>query len=86
MTEKLQINQLLYHLFRHETGKLVSVLTRAFGSDHLELAEDVIEDSLLKAVSRWENPAMPENPSAWLFRVAKNKALNILTREKYKKR
>jgi RNA polymerase sigma factor (sigma-70 family) len=85
LTEKFQINPLIDHLFRHETGKMISVLTRVFGPGNLALAEDVVQDSLLEAIGQWTYKGVPENPSAWLFTVAKNKALNILNHEKYKK-
>ena len=80
----MEINQLIEDLSRHETGRIVSVLVRIFGSDHFEMAEDVVQDSLIEALSEWKDKGAPENPTAWLFRVAKNKALNILNREKYK--
>ena len=85
MTELTQINELVDHFFRHESGKMVSVLTRLFGSENLGLAEDVVQDSLMEAIENWQYRGVPENPSAWLFRVAKNKALNIINREKYKR-
>jgi len=85
LTEQPQINHLADHLFRHESGKLVSVLTKIFGSQNLDLAEDVVQDALIEALDQWQYKGIPENPSAWLFRVAKNKALNILNREKYKR-
>jgi RNA polymerase sigma factor (sigma-70 family) len=85
LTDQLEIDQLIDHLFRHESGKMVSVLTRIFGAENLDLAEDVVQDSLIEAMKLWTYKGVPENPSAWLFRVAKNKALNILNREKYKR-
>jgi RNA polymerase sigma factor (sigma-70 family) len=79
------ISKLIDHLFRHESGKIVSVLTRIFGTENLDLAEDVMQDSLVEAIKQWTYKGIPENPSAWLFKVAKNKALNIINREKYKR-
>jgi RNA polymerase sigma factor (sigma-70 family) len=84
--EQLEINQLIDHLFRHETGKMVSVLTRILGPENLGLAEDVVQDSLVEAIKQWIYKGIPDNPSGWLFKVAKNKALNIVNREKYKER
>jgi RNA polymerase sigma-70 factor (ECF subfamily) len=86
LAQQQEINQLTDHLFRHEAGKLVTVLTRIFGFENLGLAEDVVQDSLAEAISQWAYKGIPQNPSAWLFRVAKNKALNIINREKYKHR
>ncbi len=75
----------LEHLFRRESGKLVSVLTKIFGPHNLELAEDVVQDTLLKALERWKYHGVPDNPSAWLFTTARNKALDVLRRDKYHK-
>jgi RNA polymerase sigma factor (sigma-70 family) len=71
-----------YQSFRHESGKLVSVLTRIFGIHNLELAEDVVQDTLLKALSQWKIKGIPKDPSAWLFTVARNKVLDSIRREK----
>ncbi|MEO6166755.1 MAG: sigma-70 family RNA polymerase sigma factor [Chitinophagales bacterium] len=85
MTDQAEINNLVDHLFRHESGKMVAVLTRIFGSENLDLAEDVVQDSLIEAIKLWTYKGVPNNPSAWLFKVAKNKVLNIVNREKYKR-
>src|SRR3569832_2871623 len=83
--DKEHINQLVDHLYRHESGKLVAVLTRVFGTGNIELAEDVVQDSLIEAMKTWPYRGLPSDPSAWLYKVAKNKALNILQKEKYKR-
>jgi RNA polymerase sigma factor (sigma-70 family) len=85
LTDQSEIRLLIDHLFRHESGKLVSILTRIFGTENLDLAEDVVQDSLIEGIKQWTYKGIPDNPSAWLFKVAKNKALNILNREKYKR-
>jgi len=85
LTKTSDINQLIDHLFRHQSGKMISVLTRVFGTENLELAEDVVQDSLIEAMEQWTYKGIPDNPSAWLYKVAKNKAINIINREKYKK-
>lgn len=64
---------------------MVATLTRIFGVHNLELAEDVVQETLLKACRQWAFDGVPENPSAWLFRVAKNHALDVIRREKYRK-
>ncbi|HEY4155504.1 MAG TPA: sigma-70 family RNA polymerase sigma factor, partial [Puia sp.] len=86
MNGQAEVNRLIDHLFRQESGKIVSVLTRIFGSENLELAEDVVQDSLVEAIRQWDEKGIPDNPVGWLFRVAKNKALRIVNREKYKRR
>ncbi|MEO6694269.1 MAG: sigma-70 family RNA polymerase sigma factor [Ignavibacteria bacterium] len=84
--ESENINLLLDHLFRHESGKLVSVLTRIFGTENLDLAEDVVQDSIIEAFKQWTFTGIPENPAGWLYTVSKNKAVNILNREKHKRK
>ena len=86
MIQESGIPHLVEHLFRHEAGKMVSVLTRIFGTHNLDLAEDVVQDSLVEALTEWQYKGIPDKPSAWLFSVARNKALNILHRENYKRK
>lgn len=76
-----QVNHLVSHLFRHESGKMTAVLTRMFGFERIEIAEDIVQDTLLKALNEWRTQ-IPDNPSAWLYKVAKNQALDFLRREK----
>ncbi len=71
---------LIDQLFRTEYGKLVSTLTRLFGTAHIQLAEDVVQDALIAALDKWSVEGIPKNPSAWLMQVAKRKALNELKR------
>lgn len=74
------IAPLVDHLFRREAGKIVSVLVRHFGIAHLKSAEDAVQDALLEATQIWPYRGVPDNPPAWLFRVAKNKMINVLKR------
>lgn len=62
---------------------MVSVLTRIFGTEHLQLAEDVVQDTLLQALQVWKLKGLPEKPAAWLHRVARNKAIDVLRRNKF---
>lgn len=73
-------HQLVDHLFRSRAGQLVAWLTRIFGPAHLELAEEVVQDALLKALQQWPYTGVPQNPSGWLLRVARNGALDVLRR------
>ena len=63
---------------------MVSVLTRIFGAHNIDLVEDVVQDTLLKALEQWRFSGIPDNPSGWLYTVAKNKALDLIRREKLK--
>ena len=74
--------QLSEHLFRHESGRLVAALTRIFGVHNLALAEDVVQDAFCRALEVWKFQGLPENPSAWLMATAKNRALDVLRRER----
>src|SRR6185295_4252696 len=73
--------QLVDNFFRLEAGRMVSTLTRIFGLDNIDLAEDVVQDALLKALQQWSYGNIPENPSGWIMQVAKNRALDILRRQ-----
>ncbi len=72
---------LVDHLFRRHSAKIVATLTRVFGSRHLDLAEDVVQDALLKALQQWPFKGVPADPAAWLTLVAKNRALDVLRRD-----
>jgi RNA polymerase sigma-70 factor (ECF subfamily) len=61
---------------------MVSALTRIFGIHNLALAEDVVQDALCRALSVWKYRGVPENPGAWLMATAKNRALDVLRRER----
>src|SRR5688500_2036725 len=69
------------HWFRHELGRLVSVLSRRFGVRRLELCEDAAQTALLRATQAWSSQ-LPDDPGAWLYRVAHNHVLDELRREK----
>src|SRR6266480_1652004 len=77
-----EISRLADHLFRHEAGKLISVLTGIFGINRLQLAEDVVQESLVRALRTWPYAGIPKNPAAWLTQTAKNLALDLIRREK----
>lgn len=76
------VSHLTDHLFRHEAGKLVSVLTGIFGIERLQLAEDVVQEAMVRALQTWPYYGVPKNPAAWLTQAAKNLALDTIRREK----
>lgn len=76
------LSQLTEHLFRHEAGKLVSVLTGIFGIERWQLAEDVVQEAMVRALQTWPYYGVPKNPAAWLTQAAKNLALDTIRREK----
>jgi RNA polymerase sigma factor (sigma-70 family) len=61
---------------------MVAALTRIFGVHNLALAEDVVQDAFCRALEVWKVRGMPENPSAWLMATAKNRALDVVRRER----
>ncbi len=70
------------HLFRRESGRMIAALTRIFGVHNLGLAEDVVQDAFCKALEVWKVSGLPENPSAWLMTTAKNRALDLIRRDR----
>ena len=68
------------HFFRHESGRLVALLVRRFGAARLELIEDAVQSALLSALTGWGTRGLPDNPSAWLSRVAQNRLIDQLRR------
>jgi RNA polymerase sigma-70 factor (ECF subfamily) len=74
------------HLFRRESGRMVAALTRIFGVHNLALAEDVVQDAFCRALEAWKVRGIPENPSAWLMATAKNRALDVVRRERTARR
>lgn len=77
----MENHELIPHLFRTEFSRITAVLSRHFGLEHLELAEDIAGETFLAALETWPYKGVPANPSAWLYAVAKNKAKNHLTRQ-----
>ncbi len=76
-----QVSQLADHLFRHEAGKLVSILTGIFGIHRLQMAEDVVQEALARALQTWPFYGIPANPCAWLMQTARHLALDLIRRE-----
>ena len=76
------VTHLVDHLFRRESGRLVAILTSRLGAEHLPLAEDVVQDALVRAMQVWPFTGVPENPSAWLLQTARNRAFDTLRRHR----
>jgi RNA polymerase sigma-70 factor (ECF subfamily) len=72
---------LIPHLFRREFTRIVAVLSRLFGIEHIEIAEDIAGEAFLTALEIWPYKGIPPNPTAWLYAIAKNKARNYLHRD-----
>ena len=77
-----EVSGIVEHLFRHEGAKMVAILTRIFGIEHLNLAEDVVQEALVRALQTWPFYGVPKNPSAWIMRASRNLALDVVRRRK----
>lgn len=73
---------LLEHFFRHEFVRLCAVLIRSLGVRRLALVEDVIQAALVQALETWSRRGVPEDPAGWLYRTARNLAIDALRRER----
>ena len=72
--------ELCDHLFRHQSARMVAVLVRILGPANVELAEDVVQDVLCRALETWKYGRLPESPEAWLMQAAKHRAIDIVRR------
>jgi RNA polymerase sigma factor (sigma-70 family) len=72
----------LKDLFQQEFSKMVAVISKLFGLAHIEMAEDIVSETFLQATETWEVKGIPENPTAWLYAVAKQKTLYHFRRNK----
>ncbi len=75
-------NDQIERLFRAESRRLISVLTRILGPHNLALAEDVVQESFVRAVDSWARRGIPDNPGAWLLTTARNRAIDVIRRER----
>ncbi|HEX2623389.1 MAG TPA: sigma factor, partial [Phototrophicaceae bacterium] len=74
VVDESSVTQLVDHLFRHKSGQMVASLTRLFGLENWQLAEDVVQDILIQALRLWAYQGVPDNPGGWLWQTAKNRA------------
>lgn len=77
--DKENVNETIDHLFRQKAGQMVSLLSRIFGIDKLELIEDAVQEAMIAAMRKWPF-GIPENPSAWLIQTARNRVIDELRR------
>ncbi len=76
------IHKTVDHLFRHESGRMIAVLSKLLGLQQLHMAQDIVQDTLLQAMTTWPFSGLPDNPAGWLHRVARNKAVDVLRKAK----
>ena len=77
----IDVPSLVDHLFRRSAGRMTATLARILGADHLDLAEDVVQEALATALAQWPYAGVPDDPEAWLYRVARNRAIDVLRRD-----
>ncbi len=81
MAPTADIQTMTAHLFRENSGKMVAVLARIYGLNHIDTIMDMVQDTFEKALTSWKYNGVPENPGGWLMQVAKNKSINYFKRE-----
>jgi len=77
-----QENETIKLLFQHEYAKIVAVISRLFGLEHIEIAEDIVSETFLLALQDWKAKGLPPNPEGWLYIAAKRKTLYYFRRNK----
>ena len=82
LTPPGEVPAIVEHLFRRQAARIVASLTRAIGSRHLSLVEESVQDALLRALQQWPYRGLPDDPAAWLHRVARNRALDRLRHQR----
>jgi RNA polymerase sigma-70 factor (ECF subfamily) len=82
VTTDVDVTTLLDHLFRRQAAQMVATLTRVIGARNLTIAEEAVQDALVTALQQWPFRGVPDNTAAWLFRVARNRALDRLRHER----
>jgi RNA polymerase sigma-70 factor (ECF subfamily) len=81
VTDALATGEVVEHLFRRQAGRMVARLTRILGPGYVGIAEDAVQEALLRALKTWPHRGIPEDPGAWLFRVARNAAIDAVRRD-----
>ena len=80
------VSALVEHFFRHEYGRIVALLTKSLGVREIDLVEDVVQSALSKALQTWARSGVPNEPSAWLYRTARNLAVDAFRRRQTEQR
>lgn len=76
------VGRLVEHLFRRHAGRMTATLVRVLGPSQLALAEDAVQDALVQALRQWPFRGIPDDPEGWLTRVARNRALDLVRRDR----
>ena len=79
---KDQAQQIADHFFRHEAGNLRAALTRVLGMAYLDFCDDVVQEAMYRALTKWPVGGVPPDPTGWIFRTARNIAIDHMRRDK----
>lgn len=79
--KKDNTNNVVEHLFRHESGRIISRLSGRYGMVHLSEIEDAVSEALIRALKTWSIKDVPESPTAWLYSVASRILIDVLRRK-----
>ncbi|WP_043740834.1 RNA polymerase sigma factor [Thioalkalivibrio nitratireducens] len=74
-----QLRRRIEAIWRLDAGRIVTALVRWTGD--FQRAEDAAQDALIAALEHWPTRGVPEHPTAWLLRTARNRAIDHLRRE-----
>ncbi|MEV0612085.1 sigma-70 family RNA polymerase sigma factor [Nonomuraea sp. NPDC050404] len=66
-------------LVRQEGARVLATLIRVTGD--FDLAQDAVQDAVVRALETWPRDGVPDNPRAWLTVTAKRRAIDLLRRE-----
>ena len=66
-------------LVRDEGTRVLATLIRVTGS--VGLAEDAVQDAVVRALETWPRDGVPDNPRGWLLVAAKRRAVDLFRRE-----
>src|SRR5438046_1969060 len=80
--DREQTTTLVDHLFRHQAGRMVARLTRLLGPAHVSLAEETVQEAMVRALQIWPYQGIPDNAAGWLFRVAHNIGIDAIRRSR----
>ena len=76
------LQQQVDQLYKKQYGKMIAMLLYCFRDMDIETAEDIVQDAFSAALTSWNESNIPQNVEGWLFKVCRNKALNIIKADK----
>ncbi|TGL62313.1 sigma-70 family RNA polymerase sigma factor [Leptospira ognonensis] len=71
---------------RKENVRITTILCKVYGFEKIDLIEDAVQEAIVAAFQSWKLRGLPENPEGWIYKVAKNKIINLINKEKHRQR